>query len=585
MQNASTPTRYLPLENFHIVPIQEISPNGLKWAAKECCKKYRDREEIKLTTCQNAIAKKLGFKGGMAGFQAEYVRDLKSFMIKNDLIHPADLISPRHNLAIVHLNQRQCADGLFFPGRQLPRQIFTGYCIDWPALTNPFSNINNPLHFQMDKKAILKKLAEGKDVVLDGFETPSLVVAALEATRSSMMPWHNLLGSQLMRNEAGEWIPESYEPQIYFPSDFTGDKANDLNDLLTCLKIFRNWADTVDSGWVDVIRYNDQLVFLKGENGEYDFLFPSLKNSPFEHNVFEPYLKNADIPKSNDSYHFQRWLYFEYNGWYENDQQASEKSFYSKEGLCKDYPGSTEILRDFFINERLYSPPVLTAGESKGFMPIHINKEVLFVSNLITVSEFRTFMAACPEYERYRSQTDSECWDTVNLEEDAFLPAAATWYDANAYATWIKKTRNLPVRLLTEEEYLSLAPPLTEEARLAEEDISNMGYRKLIRFYQQDGTPISGHPPYMSAKAFNGLLVRYIPEAIEWAENKNGLKFLVSHHFGEWLAPVAAAINSATHSSLCYPDASPSRARFTAHSSGKYKSMKVGFRLCYFGEG
>ena len=297
--------------------------------------------------------------------------------------------------------------------------------------------------------------------------------------------------------------------------------------------------------------------------------------------MFEPYLKNADIPKSNDAYHFQRWLYFEYDGWHENDQHASEKAFYSKGGTLKDYSGSTEILRDFFINERLYSPPILTAGESEGFMPFHINKEVLFVSNLVTVSEFRKFMAACPEYVQYRNQTDSEPWETVNLERDAFLPASATWYDASAYATWIKKTKNLPVRLLSEEEYLSIAPFFPEEARPTEEEFFRCDPQELWSFYEPDGRAVSGE---IFRRSSYGLAVGYLPNAIRWIENSGGLKFFISHHFGEWLSLEAAAINSFTHSSLCYMDVSPSRARFSARSNGLYKYMKVGFRLCYLGE-
>jgi len=116
----------------------------------------------------------------------------------------------------------------------------------------------------------------------------------------------------------------------------------------------------------------------------------------------------------------------------------------------------------------------------------------------------------------------------------------------------------------------------------SKEKFLNFDFRRLNRFYMPDGTPIAGHPPYMSPSEFDTLHVGCSPENIRWIESKKGLKFLVPHHFGEWLDPQAAAINSATFSSLSDMNCSHSRAMFSAQSIGKYKSKKSWFSSLLF---
>lgn len=82
---------------------------------------------------------------------------------------------------------------------------------------------------------------------------------------------------------------------------------------------------------------------------------------------------------------------------------------------------------------------------------------------------------------------------------------------------------------------------------------------------------------------FQALRCTFIPEAVDWRKSAEGLDFLVSRDFGEWLNETAAAVNSATLDSLCYTGYKPTKALFAAGSTGKYKSKKVGFRLCYLG--
>ena len=91
----------------------------------------------------------------------------------------------------------------------------------------------------------------------------------------------------------------------------------------------------------------------------------------------------------------------------------------------------------------------------------------------------------------------------------------------------------------------------------------------------------------MSPAEFARLQCRYDRDRIEWAEAATGLKTIRSAWFGEWLLPVGAAINGRFMCSqyLVHLAAetrfSAERGRFSAGSAGKYKSMKIGFRLVY----
>jgi len=361
---------------------------------------------------------------------------------------------------------------------------------------------------------------------------------------------------------------------------------NDERRYHEVAKIFRTWIDRLEEGWLHVIPYNQSLIFLRDRHGAYDFLVPGFRDEAFDHQIFGNYLHYKDIPKSNDVYHFRRWLYFEYSGWLEQDEHCSETAYYANLKEPMDYPGPEVILRDYFLRSGKYESPRATATAVDGYYAVRLSGRLLCVSNLITIRQFKDFMDHNPEYAKYSREPERvDRWETVNSDEDQSLPASVTWYDANAYAAWISKTRGLPVRLLYQDEYLGIVhSTLGHPGTILEQDFLNMGHRRLCRFFLPDGTPLEGHPPYMEEEQFQNLHFRFIRDAMNWKTTSSGLKFLVSQHFGEWLNGEAVAVNSLTLSSLCYADIPPLTGRFCAASTGKYKSKKVGFRLCYLGE-
>lgn len=589
----SLPPRFIPFMGFHIAPLLDVTPAAVKEAARLAKTVYQDRERIKLTTAQNFIAKKLGFQGGVAGLHQEYESKLLPFMTENRLERRQDLITGKDPVFdLVSLKPREVSDALFLSGRPLPEKIFTGYGVDWYELDNDFFNRNpwmdHPeyefdwLPYEVVMAAVARANAESLNqgrLVLD-----AAVVACADSIRSGAA---NLLGEQLLGSESGidaapKFVPCIYKDKKCSHSDFNAHEGK----MREVAKFFRVWISQLEKGWVEVIPYNNCLVFLKGPDGLYDFVFPGFRDEPFNHNPFHPHLRNGDVPKSNDIYHFRRWLYFHFDGWLEKEAHHAEMMFYAGGRTAKEYKGPEEVLKESLTSKRAYVPPTKQARQVENYYPVLVEGAPLFVGNLVTIRDFREFMSRNSVYAAYsRSQPGVDHWESVNCEDDESLPAAVTWYDANAYAAWVSRTKGLPVRLLTSGEYQKIAQPIIcPLPEITRGEFLDRERERLCAFSHPDGTPIVGHPPYMCEKAFQGLKFCFLREAIKWKQAASGLAFLVSYHFGEWLNEEGGAINCGSLSSLCYLEFPPERGRFSATSTGKCKSKKVGFRLCYHGE-
>jgi len=310
------------------------------------------------------------------------------------------------------------------------------------------------------------------------------------------------------------------------------------------------------------------------------------RDREFEHNIHAPYLKNADIPKSDDLYHFLRWLYFEYEGWLKKDTFEAESAFYANGGDQRSYPGINEVLRLHFTRNNVYRAPSAAPKSSdciveEGFIVAGGDGHKLWISNLISIRQFKGFMRQNPEYAAYsRENKHVDRWETVNSDSDESLPASVTWYDACAYAAWVSKTRHIPVRLPEWHEYQSLAqqtytPLHGVDAKKAM--FSGKGWN-LLEWRTSDGRCAGSETNLEADKTVH---LQYVTENMKWEGPENGAKFLVSIQFGEWLTRSrGCTVNTATLSAMTMPGFSPEADPFGAHSTGRYKMMKIGFRLC-----
>lgn len=557
---------FIATDKFHVVPIYDVSSASILRSVRT--EALTDRENINEQTLQNIIASRLGFKGGFGGFRAECQR-LQDFKRDNNLVRKTDLVSSIWGTFVHPLTHRQIADRLFVSGMEMPKRIFTGYGIDWDAII---------------RRNHLKRPASEAAPIESGAEA---VADWLHASRFSVRYFFNLLGdlpvaySESPENEKPVFVEYIFRPHY--------DPAAEKLDKERCRKgaeALRWWMCGADRGWLNVCPFNENLVYLSTGNGEYDFVVRDQRDRAFEHNIYAPYLKNADIPKSDDSYHFQRWLYFEYSGWLEKESYEAESAFYKDGGDSTNYPGLDQVLRLHFIRKNVYRVPAAVAKSSdimakEGFFETECDGRKLWVSNPITIRQFKDFMQENQEYAAYRRKAKNvDDWECVNSESDDSLPASVTWYDACAYAAWVSKTRHIPVRLPAWPEYRELVRPAytplqgddAREAMFAGKDWNLLAWRT------PDGRYLGRASRLESDRT---LHLHYVEGKQVWRGLETGIRFLVSIQFGEWLTGFkGCAVNTATLSAMTFPGVSPERDPFCAHSTGRYKTMKIGFRLC-----
>jgi len=333
--------------------------------------------------------------------------------------------------------------------------------------------------------------------------------------------------------------------------------------------LFRERIELGEDGWVEIIPFSNNLIFLKGRNGEYDFVFKNQRDKIFEHQIFGKSLKRADIPSCISDYQFFRWHYFEYQGWRDMDSHNSENIFYEKGNkLPGSYPGKDTILQSYheakgnFIASKMQS-----SSKLPGFKEVIVSNQPLMISNLITIDELCLFKEANSDYLDYRG---GDKLDSVNVELDSSLPATVTWFDVLAYINWFEKETNVPLRLLSLAEYQELRS--TEG--IPKERIPVVSD---LEFVDHFGNVFPKHPPYMAPDDFQELTCRF--GNAEKYQSNTGLEFLKSNSFAEWLQE-GACIRSGNLKSF-YNDDFHIRSTAPSDSTGKYKGVKIGFRLCY----
>ncbi|UWQ13084.1 formylglycine-generating enzyme family protein [Aliiroseovarius sp. M344] len=588
-------SKYLPFVEFHIAELTGIKPDHIRGSARRL---GRDREDIKYNSTLNCICKELGFKGGFAGYKKNYERDIEEFMARHSLVNPG-LFEPEILDRPIRIGLKQISDRWFQSAHERPSRIFTGAGVEWADLlgvamgmsgfkvVNPYTRATLCHEDEIDR---VRQDPPNQWVIRSGGHSLAF---------SKCMELNNLLGDQLLsfRDEAD---PNSNEfvSQLYFPSSMASeDVVSEQEESLGGGRILSALISNLEQGWVDLIPFNEKLVFLRDGQGGFDFVFPRFRPKSFNHNIHSPFLKNADVPKSDDSYHFKRWLYFEYDGWREQDQHAAESAFYELGGCTRNYPGEDEILRAYLQNNSRYSAPFKKAPLAEGFKKVRVGDRYLAVSDPISISRFREFMTIENElYAAYRpTAPDQDDWEQCNVEGDvATAPASVTWYDACAYAASVSKKRKLPVRLPTEEEWLEICHEFRSALNVGSMDTH---YRDADRIVEKGARSL--------IHGFFGTGYNCAEADLPWEKTKDGISFLRAIDFGEWLLPEGAVINSrhfgamnmvplhlmdgqdpvanggASVSPKWGDRVSATRDRMSPKSTGAYKDWRIGFRLVY----
>lgn len=634
-KNTAVPTTYIPLEKFHIVPITGLTPESLKYSAK---KTIRDREKIPHTTKLNILAKNLGIKGGFANYEKEFEEKLKPFMAAQNLHKRVNLVEHKYNSGspsdYKQFTHQQVSERLFYSKGPIPSKLFTGYDFDFSGVLawhrhalrevlrndkyleciftedlhmklfcddsfdldeyiedmkqSDFVGYNESrfkelLSLELNTKIPITKRRTGNVISNFGFvgdnlntassqtaEYEEVVVSILDliiiSNRSEIISCYNLLGNNL--TELYDPILGSEVEVYYEKSTSQGECPVYMKPTKFIQKVLNQRFQQSVKGWVQVIPYNDNLIFLSDENGNYDFVIKNQRNKVFTHQIYGDYLKRADIPSFIEDYRFKRWEYFNYKGNREFDSHLAEQHYYANGGLTKNYPGQHLILQNYYEASGDYIIESRSSNKHLyGFKKVKLANKKLMVSELITIDELNDFLHKNHEYFATRK---GDALPPLNTEADKNLAATCTFYDVLAYVSWAEKETNVPLRLLAYDEYLAVR----DNDLGTNASFKGGGY---MTFYTPNGKQYPNHPPHMSQSDFDALTLRF-PENLTNFE-KNGLEFIDSNFFAEWLLE-GVNIRSASLTSF-YGDAYVLRASGQRNCTGKYKGVKTGFRLCY----
>ncbi|WP_096701363.1 SUMF1/EgtB/PvdO family nonheme iron enzyme [Magnetospirillum sp. 15-1] len=575
-------SKFLTFDNFHLAPVEGIDPKSLKRAAKLARTIYLDDErKLPHNLALNHIAHRLGFKGGFGGYVAEWKGKLPTFMRGHGLAFRKDVLPTNLPDQRVRLGHRQIADRLFASGLPMPKRIFTGLDV-FVLLRAAAATDGLKVGYRGMYGANLRDIPfdEIKPAEIRENVPPDNYFIRSETDLMCAGDTHtldNLIGDQLCDlGEDGRIVAQLYN---------LGD--GDAERIESAGRLFRRVLELCPQGWVEVIPYNDRLAFLKGPDGGYDFVFEGVRDAEFKRNPYAPYLRDKDFSKTEEASELDVRLYFSHDGWLEADWHAAEESFYAHGGTHLNYPGRDEILKAHLTRQGRYSHTPRKSPFRPGYTVATVLGKDLCFSPLVPVRRFHRFLRDNPDYLAHRlSLSDLEPLDLAGDPDD---PAAVTWYDAKAYARWIKRTQKLPVRLPTEDEWLALAGGLVPD-KVSMTELKEAFSKRLYDFVAADGHVFDGHPPHMGREDFDSLTLRRNPANMAMERSEAGMEVVRSAWFGEWLQAEGAAINGLFGCSqyevgyVAEARVSAERARFSPRSAGKYKSMMIGFRLVYEAE-
>lgn len=524
---------------------------------------------------------------------SEVEPELKVFIDQNNLCKPADLIHWEDAPFMASITARQIADRFFNSSHPIPKRLFTGVGNYMFAASgygrNDLFHVENRLLGTSDLAFLplaehIKFCTSYRDqVVLRAHRikawwsanTPDyldltaqgLVLQAFDDLLSCSI---NLLGDSLV-----DPMMSPIELKLYKTSE------EDKEEYRQLFELFREEIERTEVGWVDVIRFNENLVFLRTSDGRFDWVVRDQREAPFSKNDLYPIFCSDELPKALSEKPVQAYLHYHKGIWLDQIRHQAEHYHYNSGGTLLDYPGQDKIVERYLAATKGHKPSKQPrAATNRQFTAHLLADKRLMVSDLVTIAEFQEFLDS--EWQLLRdgkSALTNRGWPSLpsmNVLDSANLPVCLTWYDAIAYCKYLEKKEGLPLRLLSIEEWQAIAP-----RREAIKALGSKAQDHVVEAVNLDGELLE--PPTYEIE----YITRF-KDDLCWVRNEQGLEFLSSRTFGEWLgdykgsapdnvwAPVAC-----TATGIALGRGPLEREFFEAWYIGKNNHLKVGFRVCY----
>ncbi|MDR1460405.1 MAG: formylglycine-generating enzyme family protein [Campylobacteraceae bacterium] len=569
-------------------PLSNLNPETIE---KSFDKNKKDEphkfyNELEINTYLNSVAKVLGYRAWNDYLKA-YDNEMTPFLKENGLTdYVKDEKQILSSAPIINLTLRQISDRLFLSGRPLPKAIFSGHNCKMDYIHFYASHLNEYLGYPIEyfnHTKILIKTEEYEKITSDrniDFMIPIHV--------SNFIQYANLIGDMFIKNDdnvQNEYLYQSYEHYRGLVKQEEYIKiAQHIHELFLKSK----------KGWIAIIPFSKHLIFLKADDGKYDFVFKNLRTEKhcYPH---EGYIKHKYIPSAfREDYDFERWQYFGFRRdeksaeqtdlWHEKDRHEAEVEFYANNELF-NYPSTHEIMKNYYIKKGLYKPynkQKIKPKKIDSFNKVEIDNKTLYVSNCITIEEFSRF---CEEtnYKNDRSKKLQEI-ETVNYEEKD-MPVSVTWYDAIAYCKWMEDLHKVNARLLAKEEFYRLCPKTNSNKSITDPLCNRCNYDtkidNTVSLYDYKYSFESELIFIMDSKEFhldNKIIMQW-RKPLQYIE-KNALKFCINETFLEWSSEKGITL-SALYQYEKMDNSTLYMYFFAPDSNNKYKHIKTCFRVCY----
>lgn len=498
LTKAAPRSGYLLLRDGHAVPISGISPDELKVGAKHRVL-HPEKEPIKHRRILNAIVSCLGFRGDFGTFHSEGWPKLQEFLKQHGCTHRAGVFSADHGGCIdLHFSKysgptpRQLADRIFEAPTPSPQRVFLGYGVDWAAWDQ-----GNGIHVPAAAIASLNGDAGTARQCADD----------LFSRRHDLMAQWGFLDDKLIHGPVRNIVDKTYWSFGFDPKDRKAHLAKTTAAVLA----FRAVFDPQPEGWVDILRYNDRLVILRGHDGGWDILWRNYreKEPPQPSQVGRSnHLAIEDLPsRLMTESDLQRRIHFRQEEWEEHEAHQAEQAFYDRGGSMEARRMTSDAnVRVAWLREQ----GKLTAPERarwdgvlpQGFHAAVVEGRKVAMSDLIEVGSFRRMLIETG-YDMRRAE-NSEPWERANDGASDDTPIGSSWVDAQAYCAWRERQLGVALRLPTREELRTLRPAYSPHY----ESMANRDF------------PWEDYPPRPLANLQNQEEGRDVPSAVDWSESR-----------------------------------------------------------------
>lgn len=579
--------KYLPLKRGHIIPIVSLSPEDFKKSSNLTIK---DREDVSHNTLLNAMASAVGCIGGYSNYVDFYSQKILPFLQRNNLKRPVNIFK---NASMYGVDSAQgLSERIFYSDLPIPEKIYIdrkNESIDFHAPSGHqwFARLDtneSALHKVLCKFYKYQTLEYLKEI--NSFTAESQIVKesslSLQEVREKVLSlnvWY-LFNIGLLDDTLCLPNISMAEPKIY-------NCSNDSEKLKVAeiYKMYSKFISERKNQWYSILPFNDKLCFIVGQNGEYDFLFKNQRDNSFKHIDDYTGLAIKDLPNSmKGNYLFDRWFYFEYEGVRAYDKHMAEHHFYENGGTGQGW--TEKIYSQYYIDKKVYIPNKISKANSLPFLhEVVVDGRKLMISDLITIDDINSFLDRKPEYLSNRDPSLDSLLAS-NMDSDLSLPASCNWVDVLSYIKDLEERFQINFRLLTLNEFKEIRKRGSEEKMYSHweskyhSDPEYQAWYECYRpIYKLDGQ-LFKKSQYIDPSIFQENVEIYF-NGIEFDKTSDQLTFVTSPFFAEWLMG-ETCIRTADLSSFGYgnTDLIP-RDKVPSQSNGKYKDLKIGFRLCY----